>query len=244
MNLFGFNAQHHVWQKTKSISAETLHNHSQARRLAARGPGHLPVIESTMNSSRGKCEVVCPTANGGLHWWYIYIRVWPVYMFQLYCTSVYWHSWRSHLLISTWLTLSLHTGGVNGLKQRKEDGEKGDWEKNGFTTGGERKCVFSQREAKRCLKPSLNTRWIWTGQTGTKTFVKQFHCICYVCTFAQIDWVCFCAGTLTSLILSRTSWPLKILIFFIFWVVISSHLVKQTIFSSYQSQTSALLEVK
>lgn len=115
--------------------------------------------------------------------------VWPGYTFQRYCTSVYWHSWRSHLLISTWLIFSLHTGGVNGLKQRKEDGdedgERGDWEKNGFTMGDEKRKWRTQT-IRFGEQDGIKKR---TNKTCSNRMNLTLHLfISHLCDYIQPQW--------------------------------------------------------
>jgi len=74
------NAQQHVWRKPntayqhKHLTPTVKHGGGGLMIwacFAATGPGHLAVIESTMNSSGyqsilEKCEAICPTAKAGL----------------------------------------------------------------------------------------------------------------------------------------------------------------------------------
>lgn len=72
MEMFVFNAQNHIWRKSdkayqhKHLNSSLKHGGRLAMIwacFAVKGLVHLAVTESTINSSRVRCEAICPTAR-------------------------------------------------------------------------------------------------------------------------------------------------------------------------------------
>lgn len=90
-----------------------------------------------------------------------------------YCIPIHRVSWRSHLTASISQTLCFHTGGVNGLMQRRQNEKEEGWFWSGGAVG-EVYRLLERKLVKGCGHSRTDWGWYCTLRSrGCKTWVMK-----------------------------------------------------------------------